>query len=134
MSQSIHTFLLFQEGNAEEAINLYLSLFDDSSLTTLTKYAKGLDKEGQIQMAVFKIKGVEFMAIDSPVKHDFTFTPSVSLFVDCKNEKELSNAFSVLSKDGKILMDLGNYGFSEKFAWVNDKYGVSWQLNLKKDE
>jgi predicted 3-demethylubiquinone-9 3-methyltransferase (glyoxalase superfamily) len=132
MSQSVHSFLLFQEGNAEEAIHLYISLFDDSSITSLTKYDnKGLGEEGKIQMAIFKIKGVEFMAIDSPVKHDFTFTPSLSLFVDCKNEEELSNAFSVLSKSGKILMDLGNYGFSEKFGWVNDKYGVSWQLNLK---
>ena len=70
------------------------------------------------------------MAIDSPVKHDFTFTAAISIFVDCESEAELKSAFEKLSKDGKVFMELGDYGFSNQFAWVADRFGVSWQLNL----
>ena len=67
--------------------------------------------------------------IDSPIKHAFTFTPSFSLFVECESEAELDAAFARLSDGGSVLMPPGNYGFSTKFAWVNDRFGVSWQLN-----
>ena len=69
--------------------------------------------------------------IDSPVKHDFTFTPSMSIFVDCEDEGELIKAFNQLSSEGEVLMPLDNYGFSTKFGLVNDRFGVSWQLNLQ---
>ena len=67
---------------------------------------------------------------DSPAKHAFTFTPSISLFVECADEAELDEAFRNLSAGGAVLMPPGNYGFSTKFAWVQDRFGVSWQLNL----
>lgn len=60
----------------------------------------------------------------------FTFTPSMSIFVDCENEAESNQAFQQLSEGGKVLMPLDNYGFSKKFGWVSDRFGVSWQLNL----
>lgn len=60
----------------------------------------------------------------------FTFTPAVSLFVECADEAELDEAYAKLSEDGAVLMPLGNHGFSRKFGWVNDRFGVSWQLNL----
>ena len=66
------------------------------------------------------------------MKHDFTFTPSISMFVDCDNNIELEDVFNQLSSGGKVLMPLDNYGFSKKFGWVNDRFGVSWQLNLAK--
>jgi predicted 3-demethylubiquinone-9 3-methyltransferase (glyoxalase superfamily) len=66
------------------------------------------------------------------VEHDFTFTPSISLFVTCDTEEEIDRLFEKLSQDGSVLMPLSDYPFSEKFAWVEDKYGVSWQLNLAK--
>jgi predicted 3-demethylubiquinone-9 3-methyltransferase (glyoxalase superfamily) len=64
------------------------------------------------------------------VKHAFTFTPAFSFFVDCESEEELKRLYAALSADGATLMPLGNYGFSRQFAWVNDRFGVSWQLNL----
>jgi len=64
------------------------------------------------------------------VKHQFTFTPSISLFVDCDSETELEELFSRLSAGGAVLMPLDNYGFSTRFGWVNDRFGLSWQLNL----
>jgi len=122
------------EGKAEEAITMYTSLFEDSSIVSVNKHEEDgpLGKKGKIQKATFKIKGIEIMAIDSSVKHEFTFTPSNSFFITCNDEQEIDKCFLELSKDGKVLMDLGNYGFSEKFGWVNDKFGVSWQLNLDK--
>jgi len=65
------------------------------------------------------------------VKHGFTFTPSISIFVDCENTTELEEAFKQLSEGGEVLMPLDNYGFSTKFGWVNDRFKVSWQLNLQ---
>lgn len=61
--------------------------------------------------------------------HAFNFTPSMSLFVDCENEEEISHLYNALSAGGAVLMPLGNYGFSPRFGWVNDRFGVSWQLN-----
>ncbi len=60
----------------------------------------------------------------------FAFTPSVSLFVGCESEVELHAAFARLSAGGEVMMPPDNYGFSAKFARVNDRFGVSWQLNL----
>jgi len=74
------------------------------------------------------------MCIDSPVKHDFTFTPSISLYVNCESEEEINRLFKSLSQDGKVLLLLDSYGFSDKFGWLEDKFGVSWQLNFKKKQ
>lgn len=72
------------------------------------------------------------MCIDSHIKHEFTFTPAMSLYVTCDTEEEIDKVFEKLSEGGKILMPLGSYPFSERFGWVNDKYGVSWQLTFEK--
>ncbi len=130
MRPTITTFLMF-EGQAEEAMNLYVSLFKNSSVTGIKRYgATGPGKEGSVMQAKFLLNGREFMCIDSPTKHDFTFTPAISLFVDVDNEGELDLLFMKLSVGGQVLMPLGSYGFSRKFGWVSDKFGVSWQLNL----
>eukprot|EP01080_Neovahlkampfia_damariscottae_P003087 gene3087-5257_t len=116
---------------AEEAINTYTKLFQDSKIINLVKYGKEAgESEGKIMTGTFQIKGIQMMAHDSPVHHEFPFTSRVSQFVTCNDEKEIDNYFTELSKGGKDLMDLGNHGFSKKFAWVDDKFGVSWQLNL----
>jgi predicted 3-demethylubiquinone-9 3-methyltransferase (glyoxalase superfamily) len=70
------------------------------------------------------------MCIDSSVKHDFDFTPSMSLYVDCESEEEIDRLFEKLSDEGMVLMPLGESPFSVKFGWVQDKFGVSWQLNF----
>lgn len=129
-SQKITTFLMF-EGDAEAAMNFYISLFDDAGIVNLTRYGSGGEgAEGTVQHATFTLAGQQFMCIDSPAKHEFGFTPSVSLFVQCETEPELDRLFAALAEQGKTLMPLGSYGFSAKFGWVNDRFGVSWQLNL----
>lgn len=124
-------FLMFQGGTAHAALDLYLATFPDSGIVRVVHWAQGeAGPVGTIKIAVFTICGQEFMCSDSPVKHDFEFTPSSSTFVDFDSVEELERVFSVLSEGGKILMPLDNYGFSQRFGWVNDRFGVSWQLNL----
>jgi len=124
-------FLMFQDGKAEEAMNYYTSLIEDSEITNIVRY--GADEsgdEGTVMQATFTLKGQEFMCIDSNVKHEFTFTPAFSIFVTCDSEEELDTLYQKLSEDGQELMPLGDYGFSKKFGWINDHFGVSWQINL----
>ncbi|EJR62149.1 VOC family protein [Bacillus toyonensis] len=129
-NQKITTFLMF-EGKAEEAMNFYTSLFDQSEIVSISRYDEnGPGKEGTVIHATFTLNGQEFMCIDSYVKHDFTFTPAMSLYVTCETEEEIETVFNKLAQDGAILMPLGAYPFSKKFGWLNDKYGVSWQLTL----
>lgn len=133
LKQKITTFLMF-EGNAEEAMNLYTSLFDQSEIINISRYdANGPGKEGTVMHATFTLNGQEFMCIDSYVKHEFTFTPSMSLYVNCDTEEEIAEVFNKLAQEGEVLMPLTAYPFSKKFGWLNDKYGVSWQLNLSKN-
>jgi predicted 3-demethylubiquinone-9 3-methyltransferase (glyoxalase superfamily) len=129
MARSVATFLMF-EGVAEEAMQFYVSLFEKAAIGKVERYGpEGPGKEGSVKVADFQIAGHRLMCIDSPAKHGFTFTPSVSLFVECESEAELDRVYAKLVEGGQALMPLGDYGFSRKFGWVNDRYGVSWQLN-----
>ena len=129
--QKITTFFMFF-GQAEEAITFYTSLFDDSRVVSMTKYGtEGPGAEGTVQHAIFTLAGQQYMAIDSNADdHAFTFTPAISLWIDCSSEEEIDRLYGALSEGGKELMPIGSYGFSQKFGWVNDRFGVSWQLNL----
>jgi len=130
MANKISTHLMF-EGVAEEAMNFYVSLFPGSEVQQVQKYGPGEHgAEGSIKVASFTLAGREFLCIDSPVKHGFTFTPSMSIFVECESEAELDEAFAKLAEGGAVLMPLNNYGFSRRFGWLKDRFGVSWQLNL----
>jgi predicted 3-demethylubiquinone-9 3-methyltransferase (glyoxalase superfamily) len=129
MPRSVVTQLMF-EGQAEEAMTLYVSLFS-GSVTAIERYGPGEHgKEGAVKRAEFTVGGHRLTCIDSPIKHAFTFTPSASLFVECAGEDEFDRAFATLSDGGSVLMPPGNYGFSTKFAWLNDRFGVSWQVSL----
>ncbi|MFE2376768.1 VOC family protein [Streptomyces sp. NPDC059398] len=128
--QKITTFLMF-EGRAEEAITYYTSLFDDAEVVDITRYgADGPGEEGTVERATFSLAGQRFMCIDSYVQHDFGFTPAVSLYVRCQDEAELQRLYKALAEKGAELMPLGSYGFSARFGWVTDRFGVSWQLDL----
>ncbi|MCE7008336.1 VOC family protein [Kibdelosporangium philippinense] len=128
--QKITTFLMF-EGKAEEAMTFYLSLFDNAEVMSISRYGpEGPGAEGSVVQAVFALAGQQYMCIDSAVSHAFTFTPSMSLFVDCADEAEIDRLYAALSEGGRALMELGDHGFSKKFGWVSDRFGVSWQLNL----
>ena len=124
-------FLMFQDGNAEEAMQFYTSLIEDSEIKNIIRYgANESGEEGTVMQATFTLKGQEFMCIDSNIQHDFSFTPSFSIFVTCDTEDEIDHIYQKLQEGGQALMPLGNYGFSQKFGWLNDHFGVSWQLNL----
>jgi predicted 3-demethylubiquinone-9 3-methyltransferase (glyoxalase superfamily) len=130
MQRKITPFLMF-EGVAEEAMNFYVSLFAGSAIEHIERYGPGeLGAEGTVKRATFILKGQEFMCIDSPAKHAFTFTPSVSVFVECESEAELDDLFTQLSAGGVVLMPVSDYGFSARSGWTNDRFGLSWQLNL----
>jgi predicted 3-demethylubiquinone-9 3-methyltransferase (glyoxalase superfamily) len=127
---AVTTFLMF-EGKAEAAIGWYVSLIENSAILSIERYGpEGPGKEGSVVQAKFSLNGREFMAIDSPVKHQFTFTPAISLFVDCATAGEVDRLFAELSAGGQVLMPLDAYPFSKRFGWLVDKYGVSWQLRL----
>ncbi|MGN6147931.1 MAG: VOC family protein [Rhizomicrobium sp.] len=130
MTKSVSTFLMFT-GRCEEALNFYTSLISNSKIEGITKWGSGgPGKEGTVMRATFTLNGVEYLATDSPAVHAFTFTPSISLFAECDDEAELDRLFEALSENQRVLMPLGNYGFSKKFGWCVDRFGVSWQLNF----
>ena len=130
MAKSVTPFLMF-EGKAEEAMNFYVALFPDGRVLDIARYGKeGPGPEGTVVRASFVVGGQTIMCIDSPAKHAFTFTPASSLFVECESEDELRSFAGALDEDGKVLMPINNYGFSRLFTWVQDRFGVSWQLNL----
>ena len=127
--QKITNFLMFN-GNAEEAMNFYISLFPNSEIINVTRYkANEAGAEGTIMHATFSLNGQLFMCIDSAVKQPFTFTPAMSLYINCESETEIENLFNKLMDNGTVLMPLGTYPFSKKYAWLSDKFNVSWQLS-----
>ena len=130
MVTSVRPFLMF-EGRANEAIAFYVGLIPNSDIVDVTRYGAGEPgPEGTVKFAVVRLAGQQVLFSDSFVSHGFSFTPSLSLFVDCESEADLEGIFAALSEGGGVLMPLGDYGFSRRFGWVNDRFGVSWQLNL----
>lgn len=131
MKSQVTTFLTFQENNAEQAMNFYISLFENSSIIEVQRYGKdGPGKEGTIMKSTFELNGKEFICSDSFIKHQWDFTPAISNWVECRHEEEQVNLFSKLAENGLVMMPLDDYGFSHKFGWVADQFGISWQLNL----
>jgi predicted 3-demethylubiquinone-9 3-methyltransferase (glyoxalase superfamily) len=130
MAERITTFLMFQDGCAEQAMKFYVSLFPDSAIDRIERYgAEGPGPEGTVVRADFTLNGRQLICIDSPVRHAFGFTPSVSLFVDCASEEEIDRLFAALSDGGEVMMPLGEYPFAARYAWIADRFGVSWQLS-----
>lgn len=131
--QKITPFLWF-DTEAEEAIQLYSKLFNDVQVLHSQRYPEsGLEGpmqglEGKIQTAVFQIGGYSLIAMNGGPHH--SFSPAISLFVNCQTEAELDKIWAGLAETGSVLMPLQAYPFSPKFGWLEDKFGVSWQLNL----
>lgn len=125
---------MFQNGKAQAALDLYRSVFPGFSVTSVDKYGPEDSASGQIKIAEIDFDGHRLIVIDSPVQHQFDFTPSVSLFVNFDNAADLEQAFKRLAVDGSIKMPLDDYGFSSRFGWLSDAFGVSWQLNLPTPE
>lgn len=126
----VSTFLMFG-GEAEAAVTLYTSLIPNSRIVDIKRYGKGeAGKEGTVMLAVFSLGGTEYRAIDSSIDHGFTFTPATSLFVTCGSEAEVDRLFAALLEGGQVMMPLAAYPFAKKFAWIADRFGVSWQISL----
>lgn len=124
-------FLMFQGGKAEAALTFYAEHVPDSRIDSLEKFGPdGPGPEGTVLRGHATIAGQPVMVHDSFVTHGFDFTPSWSFFLECANAAEFDRLFAALSEGGGVLMPPDNYGWSTKFAWVNDRFGISWQLNL----
>ena len=140
--QKITPYLWFDD-QAEEAANFYVSTFsaiagsatDDktSQIGNVTRYGEAAAEvsgkpAGTAMTVEFQLDGQKFVALNGGP--EFNFTPAISFFVSCQTESEVDALWETLSDGGEVLMPLGQYPFSEKFGWLNDAYGVSWQLNL----
>jgi predicted 3-demethylubiquinone-9 3-methyltransferase (glyoxalase superfamily) len=116
VQKKITTFLTF-DGRAEEAIEFYTSIFDDSRVTSTTRYGDaGPGENGSFMTGTFELAGQEFMALNGG--ESFTFTTGISLFVDCETQEEIDELWERLSEGG----EQGPCG------WLTDKFGVSWQI------
>lgn len=130
--QKIIPYLWFAN-QAEEAATFYTSLFENSQIGDVTRYSAATAEvsgqaEGSAMTVPFELAGQKFVALNGgPL---FEFTPAISFTVSCETEAEIDRLWEKLSAGGAVLMPLASYPFSEKFGWCNDKYGVSWQLNL----
>lgn len=126
----ITTMLMFL-GRAEEAITFYTGLFADSKVEMMAKYGPDYPQgpEGQVVHARFTLAGQPMMAMDSAVPQPFTFTPSTSFFVDCPSAEEVDRLYAALAEGGGVMMALDAYPFAKRYAWVTDRFGVSWQLS-----
>ena len=129
MSDEVLPFLMF-DGQAEEAMRFYVSLFPEARVLEIARYGKGARAAGSVSRARFKIGGQTILCTDTTVKPAFAFTPATSLFVQCRSRGRMEVLVHRLSKGGKVFMPLDDYGFSKLFAWVADRFGVSWQLSL----
>ena len=129
---SILPFLMFQNGKASAALDFYARIFPDARIDKIERYGPGeASPEGTIRLARFTIGGQSVKCIDSPVPHAFDFTPAFSFFVECETEDEVRHFSDTLKEGGAELMPIANYGFSRLFAWVSDRFGVSWQINCQ---
>jgi predicted 3-demethylubiquinone-9 3-methyltransferase (glyoxalase superfamily) len=130
MAKEINPFLMFASG-AEAAMNFYISLFPGARVESISRYgAEGPGTEGSVKQATLLLLERRFEFFDSPVRHAFTFTPAISFAVACESAEEVDHLFAQLSDGGQILMGLDAYPFARRFGWVNDRFGVSWQLRF----
>jgi predicted 3-demethylubiquinone-9 3-methyltransferase (glyoxalase superfamily) len=126
--QKITPFLWFDD-QAEEAVSFYTSIFQNSKIGAVARYPEGAPgPAGKVMTVEFKIAGYQFNALNGGP--EFQFTPATSFYVYCETEQQLDALWGRLVENGKVLMELDKYPFAEKFGWVADRYGVSWQPML----
>lgn len=127
---------LWFDSQAEEAAKLYTSLFKHSRIGSRTFYGKaGFEihgqPEGKLMTVEFELEGQRFIGLNGgPL---FKFTPSISFLIACESKEEVDAFWKPLSAGGTVLMELGEYPFSKKYGWTQDRYGLSWQVMLMGD-
>jgi predicted 3-demethylubiquinone-9 3-methyltransferase (glyoxalase superfamily) len=133
--QKITPFLWF-DNNAEEAVKYYIEAFANSKILTTSRYNEASanvagQPEGSLMTAEFELNKQKFVALNGgPV---FKFTPAISFFVSCETKEEIDALWEKFSEGNqKIFWPLQKYVWSEKYGWLTDKYGLSWQLTLAK--
>ena len=130
--QKLTTCLWF-DSNAEEAMKFYASVFENAEIGALSYYGEAGQEvhkrpKDSVMTVQLTIDDQELLGMNGgPV---FKINPSISFYVTCKTEAEIDNLYEKLSDGGFVMMALSKYPFSERYAWVSDKFGVSWQLNL----
>jgi len=114
--QKITPFLWFN-GNAEDAMNFYTSIFKNSKIGRITRYGDaGPGPKGTVMSATFQLDGQEFMALNGGPQ--FKFTEAISFFVNCETQEEVDELWEKLSAGGQ----------KSRCGWLKDKYGLSWQI------
>jgi len=134
MPRSAATVLMFP-GAAEEAMNFYASLFKGSEIIRIERYGPGEQgAEGSVNKANFKLVGHDLVCSTAGEARLHLYSGDF-LIRRMRERGRAGEAFKQLSAGGQALMPPGNYGFSTKFAWVNDRFGFrgncSWQLNVR---
>ena len=117
---------LWFDKEAKEATAFYASLFENSQVTHVTTISG--TPSGDSDIITFTLLGQEFMAISAGPY--FKLNPSISLFVTFDNEHEIEVVWNKLSEGGKVLMPFDKYPWANKYGWIEDKYGLSWQLSM----
>jgi predicted 3-demethylubiquinone-9 3-methyltransferase (glyoxalase superfamily) len=114
--RKITTFLWFDD-KAEEAANFYVSIFKNSKIDSVTRYGDaGPGPKGTVMIVTFQLEGQQFTALNGGPQ--FTFTPAISLFVNCETQEEVDELWEKLSAGGR----------KDRCGWLQDKYGLSWQI------
>lgn len=128
MSQPIVVCLWF-DGNGEEAANFYVSVFPDSKIVSVSRYPEGAPYEpGSVMTVEFELAGRPFMVLNGGP--EYSFSPAISLSIECRDQREVDTYWQRLSDGGREVA----------CGWVEDKYGLSWQVvpallpRLLKDE
>lgn len=119
MKANIYPYLWFDK-EAEEAAQFYTSIFPDSQVNNLAKQGEA------VIWVEFYLSDQKFVAINGGPMYSFNY--STSFFVICESEEEIKQTWSLLSREGEVLMPLDTYKWSSKYGWIKDKYGLSWQL------
>jgi predicted 3-demethylubiquinone-9 3-methyltransferase (glyoxalase superfamily) len=116
---------LWFDNAAREAAEFYVSIFPKSRVKSTTLLHN--TPSGSVDIVTFELSGLEFQAISAgPL---FKFNPSISFHVSCQTKEEVDEIWKKISDGGQVLMELGEYPFSERYGWLQDRYGLSWQIN-----
>jgi predicted 3-demethylubiquinone-9 3-methyltransferase (glyoxalase superfamily) len=108
---------LWFDGQAEEAMNFYVSIFKDSKVGTVSRYGDaGPGPKGSVMVVTFQLEGQELMGLNGGPQ--YTFSPAISFMVNCKTQDEVDHLWEKLSAGGQI----------QQCGWLQDKFGVSWQI------
>ena len=108
-----------QLGKAQEALDFYTNIFENSAVEVKTYYSEGTPFAGKISYAEFNLNQYPLVAMDGPNEHNFTFSEGVSFVVNCESQKEIDYYWNKFTTDG---------GKESMCGWCKDKFGVSWQI------